>query len=107
MQSVQVCRVCRYAECAGTQSVQVCRVCRYAECAGSLLKAVRAIKHLQIADKNNFGEGLHTLHSEPHFYDASCKQTDRKDPIPIDGDGRCIINEVFERERNSKRNTLK
>ena len=47
------------------------------------------------------------LHSEPHFYDASYKQTDRKDPIPIDGDGRCIINKVFERERNSKRNILK
>ena len=62
-------------------------------CAGSLLKAVRAIKkkQLQIADKNDFGEGLHMLHSEPYFYDASYKQTNRKDLITIDGDGRCRI----------------
>ena len=84
------------------KALQVCK-----ECAGSLLRAVRAIKHVQNTGKNDFGEDLHTLHSKPHFYDASYKQTDRKDPIPIDGNGRCIINEVFERERNSKGNTLK
>ena len=62
------------------KALQTCK-----DCADSLLKAGRAIKHLQITDNNDFGEDLHTLHSEPHFYDASYKQTDRKDPIPIIG----------------------
>ena len=41
------------------------------------------MKQLQIADKNDFSEGLHMFHSEPHFYDASYKQADRIDPYPL------------------------
>ena len=55
--------------------------------AGSLLGAIRSINKLNIANKDDFGEGLHSALSEPYFYEAAYNFVDRPDVMSIDGFG--------------------
>ena len=52
--------------------------------AGSLLGAIRSINKLNIANKDDFGEGLHSALSEPYFYEAAYNFVDRPDVMSID-----------------------
>ena len=47
--------------------------------AGALLAAVRSINALDIKSEDDFGEGLHSAHTEPYFYGSAYKY---KDGIP-------------------------
>ena len=47
--------------------------------AGALLAAVRSINALDIKSEDDFGEGLHSAHTEPYFYESAYKY---KDGIP-------------------------
>ena len=51
----------------------------------SLLGAIRSISKLNIASKDDFGEGLHSANtSEPYFYEAAYHFVDRPDVMSID-----------------------
>ena len=51
---------------------------------GALLKAVRYINALKIKEMADFGEGLHSAHSEPYFYDSAYLFVKRPDILTID-----------------------
>ena len=59
--------------------------------AGYFLKSIRSIKSLQIAQREDFGKGCHTMASEPYFYDSSYQHVKRDIPIPINEDGQCVV----------------
>ena len=56
---------------------------------GALLKAVRYINGLKIKGRADFGEGLHSAHSEPYFYDSAYLFAKRPDILTIDQSGIC------------------
>ena len=56
---------------------------------GALLKAVRYINALKIKEIADFGEGLHSAHSEPYFYDSAYLFVKRPDILTIDQSGIC------------------
>ena len=49
--------------------------------AGSLLRSIRSITKIE---KGDIGEGLHSAHSEPFFYEAAYQCVDRPDSMSID-----------------------
>ena len=54
--------------------------------AGILLKALR---ELTISEESDFGEGLHSAHTEPFFYEAAYEHDGMRPPVMhIDGRGR-------------------
>ena len=53
--------------------------------------------------QNGFGEAYHTASSEPYFYDQSYVMVKHTSPIPVDRDGRCVIEEEKE-ERDEETN---
>ena len=38
---------------------------------GTLLKITRAVQNLKIKDRDDFGDGCHTIASEPYYYDSA------------------------------------
>ena len=57
--------------------------------AGILLKALRVISKLTITEESDFGEGLHSAHTEPFFYEAAYEHDGMRPPVMhIDGRGR-------------------
>ena len=52
--------------------------------AGSLLKSVRSITKIVFISKGDIGEGLHSAHSEPFFYESAYQYVDRPDSMSID-----------------------
>ena len=56
---------------------------------GALLKAVRYINALKIKEMADFGEGLHSAHSKPYFYDSAYLFVKRSDILTIDQSGIC------------------
>ena len=71
--------------------------------AGSLLRSIRSITKIVIAEKGDIGEGLHSAHSEPFFYESAYHYVDRPDSMSIDECGRyrpeCEVSEQ-EGDRN-------
>ena len=61
----------------------------YAKYVSALLKAVRYINALKIKKMADFGEGLHSAHSEPYFYDSAYLFVKRPDILTIDQSGIC------------------
>ena len=55
-------------------------------CAGTFLKALRS---LAITSEDDFGEGLHSVHSEPYFYESSYKFGDRARSVIVGECDRC------------------
>ena len=67
--------------------------------AGSLLRSIRSITKIVIAEKGDIGEGLHSAHSEPFFYESAYHHyVDRPDSMSIDECGRyrpeCEVSEL-------------
>ena len=60
--------------------------------AGALLRDVRSINALDIACKDNFGEGLHSVHTEPYFYESAYCFEKRSDVLVVDEVGVCRDN---------------
>ena len=56
--------------------------------AGSLLRSIRSITKIVIAEKGDIGESLHCAHSEPFFYESAYQFVDRPDSMSIDECGR-------------------
>ena len=56
--------------------------------AGLLLKALRGISKLTIADQCDFGEGLHSSRNEPYFYESAYMFVSRPHVMTIDDSGR-------------------
>ena len=73
--------------------------------AGVLLKTVRSIKsiNLNATDINNFGEGLHTPHTEPYYYDSSYQSIKRNYAIPIDSTGKAVCNGIVSNINDPKK----
>ena len=61
------------------------------EHAGRLLKATREIKRLSIKGEKDFGDTIHTVSSEPYFYDSAYQQVQRHTAIPIEERGRSFV----------------
>ena len=76
------------------------------EHAGSLLKTVRTVQSMQISGAEDFGEGCHTVSTEPYFYDAAYKPVKRDYALPIDEYGKCVLAKeiIAERTKTSKHN---
>ena len=76
--------------------------------AGSLLRSIRSITKIVIAEKGDIGEGLHCAHSEPFFYESAYQYVDRPDSMSIDECGRYRPEcEVSEQEGDSIPRTWK
>ena len=76
--------------------------------AGSLLRSIRSITKIEITDKGDIGEGLHSAHSEPFFYESAYQYVDRPDSMSIDECGRYRPEcEVSEHEGDSITRTWK
>ena len=60
--------------------------------AGALLRAVRSINKIEIKNEDNFGEGLHTVHSEPYYYEAAYIYAARPSTSVVDEHGSCRSN---------------
>ena len=56
--------------------------------AGVLLKSIRGINNMKISKRADFGDGLHSIRSEPYFYDAAYTYPDRPSVMCIDTHGR-------------------
>ena len=70
--------------------------------AGSLLRSIRSITKIEITEKGDIGEGLHSAHSEPFFYESAYQYVDRPDSMSIDECGRYRPEcEVSEQEGDS------
>ena len=52
--------------------------------AGSLLRSIRSTTRIEITEKGDIGEGLHSAHSEPFFYESAYQHVDRPDSMSID-----------------------
>ena len=50
---------------------------------GTLLKTTRAVQNLKIKGRDDFGEGCHTVASEPYYYDSAYHPVKRPSAIPI------------------------
>ena len=61
---------------------------------GALLRAVRSINKLEIKSDDDFGEGLHTIHSEPYYYEAAYTFAPRASTLVVDESGRCRPHDV-------------
>ena len=74
---------------------RVLRLCKHY--AGSLLRSIRSTTRIEITEKGDIGEGLHSAHSEPFFYESAYQYVDRPDSMSIDECGRyrpeCEISE--------------
>ena len=76
--------------------------------AGSLLRSIRSITKIEITEKGDIGEGLHSAHSEPFFYESAYQYVDRPDSMSIDECGRYRPEcEVSEQEGDSIPQTWK
>ena len=76
--------------------------------AGSLFKSLRSITKIEITEKGDIGEGLHSAHSEPFFYESAYQYVDRPDSMSIDECGRYRPEcEVSEQEGDSIPRTWK
>ena len=61
--------------------------------AGGLLKDVRAINAIKLSENDILaGVRHHSAASEPYFYDTSYNHTKQHGPIPVDLNGRYVIN---------------
>ena len=58
---------------------------------GTLLKTTRAVQNLKIKGRDDFGEGCHTIASEPYYYDSAYHPVKRPCAIPIKENGMCIV----------------
>ena len=54
--------------------------------AGTLLKAVRSINKINMSQESDLGEGLHSAHCEPYFYECSYVYYNSDTPITISAD---------------------
>ena len=76
--------------------------------AGSLLRSIRSITKIEITEKGDIGEGLHSAHSEPFFYESAYQYVDRPDSMSVDECGRYRPEcEVSEQEGDSIPRTWK
>ena len=51
--------------------------------AGSLLRSIRSITKIEITEKVDIGEGLHSARSEPSFYESAYQYVDRPDSMSV------------------------
>ena len=62
---------------------------------GTLLKTTRAVQNLKIKGRDAFGEGCHTVASEPYYCDSAHHPVKRPCAIPIKENGTCVVaNEI-------------
>jgi len=57
--------------------------------AGAMLKAIRCIRKIALAERADFGNGLHCAHSEPYFYESAYLFEQRPETVIVDEHGRC------------------
>ena len=55
----------------------------------SIAKGCSVYTNLVIVNEHDFGEGLHSVNSEPYFYESSYNYTDRPSTLYVDEFGRC------------------
>ena len=58
--------------------------------AGKFLKYVREINSLSINDKTDFGNPLHSVHSEPFYYDTAYLHCFQPTRLTVDKTNRCL-----------------
>ena len=76
------------------------------EHAGSLLKVVKTVQSIQIKGAEDFGEGCHTVSTEPYFYDSAYEPLKRDYALPIDEYGKCVLaNEITDDDKTTKRSS--
>ena len=67
-----------------------------------MLKTTRAVQSFDIKGRDDFGEGCHTIASEPYYYDSAYHPVKRPSAIPIKENGTCIVaNEISNSENGS------
>ena len=72
------------------------------------MRSIRSITKIEITEKGDIGEGLHSAHSEPFFYESAYQYVDRPDSMSIDECGRYRPEcEVSEQEGDSIPRTWK
>ena len=67
-----------------------CATKKAQEHAGTLLKTTRAVQSFDIKGRDDFGEGCHTIASEPYYYDSAYHPVKRPSAIPIMDNGMCV-----------------
>ena len=69
---------------------------------GTLLKTTRAVQKLKIKGPDDFGEGCHTIASEPYYYDSAYHPVKKPSAVPIKENGTCVVaNEISNSENDS------
>ena len=72
--------------------------------AGSLLKTIREVSALKLEENDILvGHGYHTAGSEPYFFINSYTYTKRLGAIPVDLNGRCVVAEEIDRDKDTMR----
>ena len=61
--------------------------------AGALLATIRSVKSISLKGRKDFGEGCHSVSTEPYFYEAAYRPVQRDSPIPVNRQGQCIVAE--------------
>ena len=61
--------------------------------AGALLATIRSVKSISLKGRKDFGEGCHSVSTEPYFYEAAYQPVQRDSPIPVNRQGQCIVAE--------------
>ena len=61
--------------------------------AGALQATIRSVKSISIKGRKDFGEGCHSVSTEPYFYEAAYQPVQRDYPIPVTRQGQCIVAE--------------
>ena len=60
--------------------------------AGKFLATIRDVNDVQLSEED-FGEQYHMASSEPYFYDESYAPIKRKNAIPVNDKGKCVVAE--------------
>ena len=60
--------------------------------AGKFLATIREVNDVQVSQEN-FGVQYHIASSEPYFYDESYTPIKRKNAIPVNDKGKCVVTE--------------
>ena len=61
--------------------------------AGDLLATIRSVKSISLKGRKDFGDGCHSVSTEPYFYEAAYQPVQRDSPIPVNRRGQCIVAE--------------
>ena len=68
-----------------------------------MLKTTKAVQSLKIKGRDDFGEGCHTIASEPYYYDSAYHPVKRSSAIPIKENGTCVVADEISNSENDIR----